>query len=540
MNKEATVSVDAAAERILFNFAAFDVHVRRAQQYYGENNLEAAPISAALAAHVATSTHCGIFWSPRLERLLNAIGQRIDDGFAANWDRISKGQYKNVLHVCTYLYPSGGVARMLSRWISADQSRTHSIALTQHRGPIPEHSSKAVTQSGGRIYQVNRGIGGIFHWVRELRRVARRHDLLVLHIHCEDVIPLLAFARTEKFPPALLLNHADHLFWFGSSISHAVINLRDAAKDLAESRRGIDDDRNLLMPTIVDDTVRMRSRSEAKQALGLDPRRIILVSVARAAKYRTMNGVTYADLHVPSLLEHTNAELVVVGAHSRDDWRQAIAAVGGRIRPLPHQSDPRPYYEAADIYVDSYPFVSSTSMMEAAGYGLPLVTIFKAPETARILGINHVGLVGNALVARSDVEYAGMLSRLISDGTFRAQWGEAARDAIVKNHTPSGWLPRLEEIYARSKELPPLDSNAMLSGDVEEFPFFDELDRRHEEMFRSDYPLSGHLRTYMGMVSMKQRWAYWKELRREGAFENWWQGSACLLPIWFKRLLKDR
>ena len=55
-----------------------------------------------------------------------------------------------------------------------------------------------------------------------------------------------------------------------------------------------------------------------------------------------MNGVTYADLHMPVLLKHSNAELVVVGSHSPDDWGRAIAAVGGRIYPLPNQSDPTP------------------------------------------------------------------------------------------------------------------------------------------------------------------------------------------------------
>ena len=427
---------------------------------------------------------------------------------------------------------------MISRWIAADQGRTYSIALTQHQGPIPEHSRVAVTQSGGAIHQINRRIGGIFKWVRELRRLACHHDLLILHIHCEDVIPLLAFAKAENFPPVLLLNHADHLFWLGSSISHAVINLREAAKDLAESRRGIDRDRNLVMPTIVDRTVRTRSRDEAKQALGFDPKRIILVSVARAPKYRTMNGVTYADLHVPVLLKHSNAELVVVGSHSPDDWGRAIAAVGGRIHPLPNQS-PTPYYEAADIYVDSYPFVSSTSMMEAAGYGLPLITIFEAPEAARIVGINHVGLVGTALVARSDMEYTDLLSRLISDETFRKECGEAARDAITRMHVPPGWLQSLEAIYARSTQLPPINTSRMLRGDFIERPFFGEPDCRHEEMFRSDYPLSGPLRGYMGMVSMKQRWAYRQELRRQGAFEGWWQSSTCLLPEWFKRAVKE-
>jgi hypothetical protein len=542
MTQDADISPepDAATKRILANFAAFEREVRSAQDCFARSNLEAAAIGAALAAHVATSTHCGIFWSPRLERLLNSIGRRIDDGEVPARGERSKASYKNVLHVCTHVYRSGGLTRMIGRWISADQGRTNSVALTQHRGAVPEYLLKAVARNGGSFHHLNHQIGGIFEWVRELRRIAWRYDVIVLHIYCEDVVPLLAFAEPKSFPPVLFLNHADHLFWFGPSISHAVINLRDAARDLGELRRGIDPRRNLLMPTIVDHTVRKHSASEAKRALGFDPNHILLVSVARATKYRTMNGVTYADLHVPLLRKHPNAELVVVGAFKPDDWGPAIATVNGRIRSLPDQSDPRPYYEAADIYVDSYPFVSSTSMMEAAGYGLPPVTIFKAPDAARIFGINHMGLVGTALVARSDAEYFDTLSKLISDQTFRTRCGEAARDAITRMHAPSGWLPNLEAIYTHSMALPPLDNSSALSGDEIERPFFGEPDRRHEDMFKSDHPLSGHLKAYMGMVPARQQWAYWNALRRDGAFENRWQAATYLAPEWLKRALKDR
>jgi glycosyltransferase involved in cell wall biosynthesis len=531
---------DPAAARILTNFAAFEEQLRRAQQHFERGNQEAAAVGAALAAHVATSTHCGIFWSPRLERMLNAIGRKISDDGTPAPHASSRKAYQKVLHVCTEVHFSGGLTRMISRWITADRDRTNSLALTKHRGPMPDHLLEAVAGSGGQIHRINHRVGGQFAWARELRRLARQHDVIVLHIFCEDVVPLLAFAEPKNFPPVLLLNHADHLFWFGPSISHAVLNLRDAARDLSASRRGIETQRNLLIPTIVDRTVRLRSRGEAKRMLGLDPERVLLVSVARATKYRTMNGVTYADLHVPLLQKHPNAELLVVGAESPDDWGPAIAAVGGRIKPLSNQSDPSAYYEAGDIYVDSYPFVSSTSMMEAAGYAMPPVTIFTAPDAARIFGINHVGLVGTALVAKSIEEYTSTLSRLISDEPYRKRCGEAARAAIAEKHEPAGWLTHLEAVYKQSGELPPLDNSSMLSGNNIEHPSFDEPDRRHEDMFKSSYPLTEHRKAYMGMVPIRQQLAYWNELRREGAFENGRQAAAYLLPEWLKRVLKDR
>ena len=48
--------------------------------------------------------------------------------------------------------------------------------------------------------------------------------------------PVLAFAD-KRCPPVALLNHADHIFWLGSTISDLIINQRDIGKVLSEERR---------------------------------------------------------------------------------------------------------------------------------------------------------------------------------------------------------------------------------------------------------------------------------------------------------------
>ncbi len=352
------------------------------------------------------------------------------------------------------------------------------------------------------------------------------------------MIPLIAFAEPDRFPPVLFLNHADHLFWLGSSISHVVINLRDAAKTISGSRRSIPRNRNLVMPTIVDPTVRTRSRADAKRALGLDPEKIILLSVARAAKYKTFHGVTYAERHLPLLQAHPEAELIVVGAGAPADWQPAIDACAGRIKPIANQADPRPYYEAGDIYVDSYPFVSSTSMMEAAGYSMPPVTIFEAPDAAQIFGINHVGLVGTALVARNAEQYQTILSQLLSDSEFRARAGEAARNAIATIHAPPGWLTYLDEVFDRAAELPSVQPSSVFSVE-DEHPSFGEPDCRHEDMFRSSYPQDRIVMGYLGKLPLRERLQTWNELRRKQTFETWMEAARSLAPEWIKRVIKD-
>lgn len=529
-----------ATTRIRGHFANFERYVNRALAYHARGELAPAAAYAAIAAHVAAQSHGGTFWSPRLERLLTSIGAQIETASGNDARPWSRGPFKRVLQVCTQVAPIGGHTKMLCQWIKVDNGRTHSLVLTQHRGPVPAYVKETIAQSGGSFTQLNHRMGGQLDWARRLRSIACQHDLVVLHIHCEDVVPVMAFAETAQCPPVLFLNHADHLFWLGSGIAHLVINLRDAAQDLARSRRGIEACRNILMPTLVEPTVRTQSRAEAKRALDMDPDSVLLLSVARGPKYRTMNGVTFADLHVPVLRDHPNATLLVVGAGEPPDWRAARAAVGGRIISLPEQPACKRFFEAADIYVDSYPFVSSTSMMEAAGYGLPMVTIFKAPEESRIYGINHVALVGTALQAASDSEYSATLARLITDQPYRERTGMVAREAVANAHTPPGWGESLEAVYARAAELPPLDNATMLANAGTEKPYFGEPDCRHGEIFEGNYPSVNFVKSYMGMLPPRHHFEHWNKLRRAGLFNGPFEAATYLLPEWLKRAVKDR
>ena len=197
---DGAASSQSASERILSNFARFDAEVDLAENAYAKGELEMAAFYAATAATIATHTHCGIFSSPRLEAVLNAIGRQIAPGNRGVKPR-ERGAFKKVLHVGSELSSVGGLTRMISRWIDADSDRTSSVVLTQHRGEVPEHLTEAIRRSGGELVRLNRSIGSRFDWVRTLRRIGSSHDVIILHIHCEDVIPVLAFADETNENP---------------------------------------------------------------------------------------------------------------------------------------------------------------------------------------------------------------------------------------------------------------------------------------------------------------------------------------------------
>lgn len=526
------------AQAILENFGAFERQLDRAYDCYARGRLEAAAVHAAWAADIATGTHCGLFMSPRLEHLLTSIGRNLPP-IVRPKRRQSTAKIERVLHISTRFFAVGGHSQMLRRWIKSDPGRVHSIALTQQHSPVAPEIVQAAEASGGRVYsRLNRHSGGLFATVRKLQTLALEYDLCVLHIGNSDVIPSLAFANTAAFPPIVFLNHADHLFWVGSAISSVVGGMREAAMRLAEKRRGITPDRSVAIPILVEPVNRTLRRSVAKQALGISEDQVVLISAARPDKYRTFRGVTYADLHASILSKYPNATLYVVGAGDRPDWADAIKRTGGRIIPLPLQN-PTPYMQAADIYLDSYPFCSATSMMEAAGYGAPCVTHFILPEAARICGMDHFGLAGPLIEARSAQEYCDKVSMLIEDPGLRHTKGEEMLECVKRNNMPPAWCEYMEAAFARAQELEPVDNTKLFPHGSVDKPFLGEPDIRIEERYGIHHPEFHLTKEHLSSLPATERLRQWREVAQGRGFVSSKEAMRCLLPEWMVRTLKD-
>lgn len=522
-------------------FRLYESYLAEAQRLYRAGELQASAVYGSMAAHLALRPHPGFFAAPRLERLLMGIAEQTHA--RSSYLRIldPKRKLRSILHVATELTEVGGLTNMLGRWIATDTSRLHSIALTQHRGPLHGSVEGAVVRSGGKVMRLNREAGGQIEWARRLLNVARGYDAVVLHTYGQDVIPFLAFAESRRRPPVLMLNHADHLFWLGVGISDVVINLRDAAQDLSIARRGVAEERNIVVPTLIESPLRSRSREQAKHELGLPPDCVLMFSAARPMKYRTVNGRTFADSHVEALKRHPKAYLIVLGAGDPPDWRAATEAVGGRIRPLPPNPDSRRYFEAADIYVDSFPFVSSTSMMEAASLGAPLVSRFYGADEARIFATNHPGLDPVTMHCSSEAEYTAALDALLRDPDLRARAGKEAYKSVLRNHVGKAWLQHVEKAYALATALPPIDSTAHLARMPAERFYDGEPDRSLYEIFgyHVEEPTKA-IRHYLGLLPHSHRVALWRELHQAGVFCGPRDAIRGLVPDWIVRTAKDR
>jgi hypothetical protein len=194
----------------------------------------------------------------------------------------------------------------------------------------------------------------------------------------------------------------------------------------------------------------------------------------------------------PVLERHRRAVLLAVGPEHTAEWERASQRVHGRIRAFGEREDTAIFYQAADIYVDSYPVVSITSLLEAGSYGLPLVTRSPLAGDPSILGADAPGLTDHLIQTRNIDEYHSALSRLIENEGLRNDLGLATSERVTALHSGTAWRDALEGIYAYAAELPPV-----MMDEVVDNIQIEELDIMWSYFFRNDLSVDDILQYHM-------------------------------------------
>lgn len=505
--------------------AIFDGLLARSEAYFQAKRPLAAAVHAEIAANYAMSRHTGLFTSPRLETLLRSIGcEAVATAHPA--PRLTRRGGSpgtgpdHVLHVLTSAHGIGGHTRMVWRWIQQDAGRRHSVVLTrQGAAPVPSALTEITNAAGGQVHVLNRQRGNVLTWAATLAELAMRADTVVLHTHPYDITPSLALADKARVPPVILTDHADHAFWVGTGVSDVVMALRDTGARLAQARRGIPPERSAVLPIVLPPIERTLSRAEARQKLGIPESAVLLLSIARPHKYLPVNGLDFLEGVLPIIKRYPGTLLWVVGAEPSEMWTRAAERTGGRVRALGLRTDTPLYYQAADIYVDSFPIVSITSLLEAGSYGLPLVSRCWPDAEGTVLAADTPGLA-QCLIQVCDTAgqdgqpriaaYQAALALLIEDPAHRVAVGEHARTAIAGVHCDESWRIALEAVYQQAHALPP--NRGPQSASDEGQPPAGPVDAWLPQLFASELDLDSIYQYHLQLMPLDLRLSQWARL----------------------------
>lgn len=445
--------VSAEEARLHDNHADFRSLLAEARLRLRRGRAPAAAAYAQTAAAFAWTNHTGLFASAELDELLADIGAELPGPHAPPARGRRDGDPRTVLHVLTQAYDTGGHTQAVACWMEQDAGRTHRVCLTrQGAAPVPRKIVDRL-RSRSELVRLDARHGDLLSRAAALRALARDHDLVLLHLHPYDVVPSLAFAGATGLPPVAFVDHSDHTFWTGAGGAGLLVSMRASGAAVAVDRRGVDPERCHVLSRPLRLQGRTRDRATAKADLGVGPDEVLIVTAADPSKYRPVTPPGLLDMLVPFFARDSRARLLAAGPAPEGEWAEAERRTGGRIRALGRLPDVRPLHEAADAYLDSFPFSSLTSLLESGSAGNPTISYRGHPAGCAVLGADTPDVDPHIQGPADAAELDAVLRRTVTDPAWRAELGARTREAIDTGHTGPGWRDAVAAMYAAAGEV---------------------------------------------------------------------------------------
>lgn len=439
------------------NHARFLQLLERVRQRIQARQWQDALDAASECASHAWLQHSGVFASAELESLIAQAGKHLSAGAPARPPASGPKASRRLLTIMTSAHSVGGHSRIAWRWCQLDAGSEHTLVLTRQAGAaIPEQLLEL--QAAGRLTIVLLEQPGWDERIQALQALLARADYAILLTHPHDVLPCAAVPAMGNPPPIIAVDHASHVFWLGVSITQVALN---TATYLLEGRRGIGRQHigGALLPMNFEHLDRGHiAASAVKSAYGIPQEATLLLSAASGYKFWAIEGVSLAAMIGPVLARHPHVHLLAVGVGNQRPWEELQARFPAQVHLQGYLSESElvACYHACDIYVDSLPLSSPTTLLEAAACGKPIVRF--APQDWRGTGFSlEFDCIPPALYLwTTPAAYEADLHRLIGDPDFRRWRGEFGRTAVRLHYSDATFLYSMEAIYEQADRLEPI------------------------------------------------------------------------------------
>jgi len=370
-------------------------------------------------------------------------------------------QPNTFLHVMTEAYAVGGHTKIVEKWVDAALvGEKHSLLMIRQNVPMPTSLSQCIDQHGGDIYTLKSTMSPL-EKAKELRSIASSHEFIILHIHMDDIVPLLAFGTVKFKRPVIFVNHADHLFWLGASIADHIYELSEDGAKLTRSRRVKAP--YTIIPIPIDHKVQSLTREEALNALDrpIPIHTKVILSIGAPYKYEAFKELDFIQMALDLVNQDENILFIVIGPdkdHNErwkkafDDSHQRVDAIGFKSR-----EEVGLYSAIADLYIESFPFKSYTAFLEVASNGTPALSL----DT----GLNSLDIVkASPNQCESIQEMIHKATAILNNGAK----GYDLSEAIIAQHTLDGlWGKKIRELLRNTSKEHHINTNFSSSTELD-------------------------------------------------------------------------
>lgn len=425
---------------------SFEWCARRAAADLRTGKLEQAARWCEIAGRLGETFGHSFFSNKEIEAVVGKLGRSIGAPAEPSGDQANnKSSHPTKwLHVLTEAYSTGGHTALCRRWIEYDSSSDlHSGIITNQRASESDPALQAaISDRRGNLTFLDPA-DTLLARALKLREHSQIFDIVVLHVHMWDPIAPIAFGLAGG-PIVLIVNHADHLYWIGASTADLVLNIRPSGEVLCQATRGCNRLARLPLPLPAPQPLKTpQAKTIAKSKLGFQAIDIVYLTIGSAYKFEPTIDISFFETARKLLEVVPNARLIAVGPAPTDKrWRNLHDATNGKAIAVGRQLDLSIYFDAADIYLEGFPFGSLTALLEAGLTGLPIVA---APACCPLpFRSDDFGLKITA--PRDELEYISQAMTLANSAELRTSSGLALRTDLIYWHCGAGWNSKLRII----------------------------------------------------------------------------------------------
>ncbi|UZT96669.1 hypothetical protein ODZ84_15745 [Chryseobacterium fluminis] len=422
-------------EKILFsNKKYFESCVKTAEKLFEEGLYEDCINYIEKTASFGWFNFSCYYKCEKLEILLAKIQQKILPDF---FQQKKHGKTNKILHICSVVYTSGGHSKLLYNWIKNDTSKKHTVLSTRlsleelqevshfHLGDF-EGLEQISVQASSKIESVN--------LLNQLP--LNDYEAIILHIHPDETITNIVLSQKDIITPVCLVNHADHVFWLGTSIVDILLQIRESNISIDTDRRGIAPERQFFLPIPVENSSNINDGNTSST--------LQILSTGTAYKYKPTENYNFLQEAHKIVEKHPNVIFNIVGI-SPDTWyikdfhHERIVLHG-----IISSTELASLEEKTHIYVEGFPMASFTALLQAALRKIPFVLHYRPLLLFKLFSENKE----NAIIYPNNLEqWHDMMDRLILDKKYRAETLENQYQYILNNFSIDVWKSRINNLY---------------------------------------------------------------------------------------------
>ncbi|MBV6880921.1 glycosyltransferase family 1 protein [Epilithonimonas ginsengisoli] len=429
-------------EKIIYsNKQYFDASIRIAKRLFEEELYEDCINYIQKTACFGWFNFSGYYKSEQLEILLAKIQQKI---LPSSSHPKKNNKNNKVLHICSEVHVSGGHSKLLYNWIKNDTSKKHSILSTRLSADDLKAVSETYFEDISDIEFFSVKSNSKIESVKLLNeQPLNDYEVIILHIHPDETITNIVFSQKGITAPVWFINHADHVFWLGTSIIDIVLQIRESNAAVDEERRGISAERQFFLPIPVENKGELNEETINDKI----DKKINILSTGTSYKFNPNEKYNFLQEAYKIVEENPEVVFNIVGLRQDSDYakkyeHQRIILHGGV-----SASTLASIEKNTHIYVEGFPMASFTALLQTALRKVPFVLHYDPLPLFKLFSEHQEYAI---IYPKNLQEWHYDLKKLIRDQKYRIETLQRQYEYISNNFSIAVWKTRVANLYQQN------------------------------------------------------------------------------------------